>query len=156
MIPSISMLSIPFVSYIIRAGDPGEGAQTATATPEDGRLLLSAIRAYAARVHAYPALASLPAGAARLTTRFTRLGFVDRESTACELFAVEPLDGGFGRLALGHLDKPKAFGAARVTVSNHIDLVHGTILLEELAEVMICCTKRKVPYKDIHVQSSSS
>ena len=101
-------------------------------------------------------LAGLPAGAAELPTRFTRLGFVDREGTAFELFAIEPLDGGFGRLALGHFDKPKAFGAARVTVGNHIDLIHSTILLKELAKVMIRRTKRKVAYKDIHVQSSSS
>jgi len=101
-------------------------------------------------------LTGLPAGAAELTARFTRLGFVDREGTAFELFAVEPLDGGFGRYAVGHFDKPEAFGAPGVTVGNHIDLVHSTILLKELAEVMICCTKRKVAYKDIHVQSSSS
>jgi hypothetical protein len=99
-----------------------------------------------------PALAGLPAGAAELPTRFTRLGFVDREGTAFELFAVEPLDGGFGRLALRHLDKPKAFGAARVTVGNYIDLIHGTILLKELAKVMIRRTKRKVAYKDIHAK----
>jgi hypothetical protein len=104
------------------------------------------------RVHAYTTLAGLPAGAAGLTTRFTRLGFVDREGTAFELFAVEPLNGGFGRLALGHLDKSKTFGAAGVTVGNHIDLVHNSILLKELAEVMIRCTKRKVPYKDIHAK----
>jgi hypothetical protein len=40
--------------------------------------------------------------------------------------------------------------------SNDIDLVYSTILLKELAEMIIRCTKRKVAYKDIHVQSSSS
>ena len=132
------------------------GGQTATATPKDGRLVQSALRAYVARVCVYTALASLPAGAAELTTRFTRFGLIDREGTAFEFFAVEPLDSGFGRLALRHLDKPEAFGAPGVTVGNDIDLVHSTILLKELAEVMIRCTKRKVTYKDIHVQSSSS
>jgi hypothetical protein len=97
-------------------------------------------------------LADLPAGAAELTTRFTRLGFVDREGTAFELFAIEPLDGRFGCLALGHFDKPEAFGAPGVTVGNDIDLVHSTILLKELAEVMICRTKRKVPDKNIHAK----
>src|SRR4029434_7348478 len=74
-------------------------------------------------------LADLPAGAARLTVRlptwFTRFGLIHREGTAFELFAVEPLDGRFGRLALRHLDKPEAFGAASVPVDNHIDLVHN-------------------------------
>src|SRR5262245_28819248 len=122
----------------------------------DGRLLLFAIRAYAARVCAYTVLAGLPAGAAefttRLTTRFTRLGFVDRQGTTFELRAIESLNSGFGRRAVGHLDKSKAFGAARVTVGNHIDLVHSTILLKELAEAMIRRTIRKVPNKDIHAQ----
>jgi hypothetical protein len=141
-----------FVSYIIRAGDTGEGAQTATATPKDGRLLLFTIRAYAARACTYTVLAGLPTGAAELPTWFTRLGFVDREGTAFDLFTVEPLDGGFGRRAVGHLDKSKAFGTASVTVGNDIDLVHSTILLKELAEAMIRCTIRKVPNKDIHAK----
>jgi hypothetical protein len=132
-------------------------AHTATATPKDGRRSRTARQTYrlpGAEIEIV--LAGLPAGAAelatRLTTRLTRLGFVDREGPACELRAIESLNSGFSRLALGHLDKPKAFRAARVTVGNHIDLVHGTILLEELAEVMIRCTKRKVAYKDIHAK----
>jgi hypothetical protein len=100
-------------------------------------------------------LAGLPAGPAGLPTRFTRFGFVDREGTAFELFAIEPLNGGFGGCTIGHLDKAKAFGAPGVTVGNHIDRVHNSILLKELAEVMIRRTKRKVPYTDIHAQSSS-
>jgi hypothetical protein len=103
-------------------------------------------------VYADTALAGLPAGPAGLPTWFTRLGFVDREGTAFELFAVEPLNGGFGGCTIGHLDKAKAFGAARVPVGNHIDCVHNSILLKELAEVMIRRTIRKVPYKDIHAQ----
>ena len=97
-------------------------------------------------------LAGLPAGAAELPTRFTWLRLIHRQGTAFELFAVEPLDGGFGCLALGHLDKPKAFGAPGITVGNDIDLVHSTILLKKLAEVMIRRTKRKVTYKDIHAK----
>src|SRR5262245_34879079 len=50
-------------------------------------------------------LAGLPAGAAELTTRFTRPGFVDREGPACELRAIESRNSGFGCLALRHLDK---------------------------------------------------
>ena len=98
----------------------------------------------------------LPAGPAGLPARFTRLGFVDREGSAVELFAVEPLDGGFGGRTVMHLDKAKAFGAPGVTVRNYIDLVHNSKLLKELAKVIIRRTKRKVPYKDIHTESSSS
>src|SRR5215510_261952 len=128
------------------------GLQTATAPPKGGRRLLSAIRAYTARVCVSTVLTGLPAGAAELTAWFTRLSFVDREGTAFELFAVEPLDGHFGCLALGHFDKPEAFGAPGVAVGNDTNLVHSTILLKELAEGMIRCTKRKVTYKDIHAK----
>ncbi len=85
--------------------------------------------------------ASLPAGAAELPTRlmarFTGLGFIDREGPAYELSAIESLNSGFGRLALGHFDEPKAFGAPRVTVRHDIDLVHRTIGLEELVQLML-------------------
>ena len=120
------------------------------ATPEDGRLLLSVIRVYVVHVCADTALAGLPAGPAGLTARFTRLGFIHRERTAFEFFAVEPLNGGFGGCTIGHLDKPKAFGAPGVSVGNDIDLVHNSIRLEELAEVMISRTEGKIADKDIH------
>src|SRR5712691_4099625 len=97
----------------------------------------------------------LPAGPAGLPTRFTRLGLIHREGTAVELFAVEPLNGSFGRRTVGHFDEAKAFGAPGVPVSNNIDLVYHTMGLEELAKAIIRRTKRKVAYKDIHVQSSS-
>src|SRR6516225_6890110 len=109
-----------------------------------------------ASLRADTVLAGLPAGAAELPTRFTWLCLIHRQGTAFELCAVEPLDGRFGRRAVGHLDKAKAFGAARVTVGNHIDLVHGTIRLKELAEVMIRRTIRKIPDKDIHAQILSN
>ena len=101
-------------------------------------------------------LTGLPAGPAGFPTRFTRLGFVDRERTAIVFFAVESLHSGLGRRTVGHLHKAKPFGATRVPVGNDTNLVHSTLLLKELAEGMIRCTKRKVTYKDIHVQSSSS
>ena len=93
----------------------------------------------------------LPPRPAGLTPWFTRLRFVDRERTAIEFFPIEPLDGSFGRRAVGHLDKPKAFGAAGITVGNHIDRVHSTMRLEKLAKVMIRRAEGKIAYKNIHV-----
>jgi hypothetical protein len=66
--------------------------------------------------------------------------------------ALEPLNGRFGGSAVRHLYKAEAPGTAGVTVSNNIDLVHRTIRLEELAQVMISDTKSKVAYKDIHAK----
>jgi hypothetical protein len=69
---------------------------------------------------------------------------------------MESLNGRFGRSAIRHLHKAKAAGLARVAIRNNIDLVHCTIGLEELAQVMIRHTKPKVPDKDIHAQILSN
>src|SRR5262249_36638641 len=130
--------------------DPGEEYTNSNGHPEGWPSISHYSADFLTCLSATTVLANLPAGAAELPTRFTRLGFIDREGPACDLFAVEPLDGRFGRRAVGHLDKSKAVGAARVTVGNDIDLVHRTIRLKELAKVMIRRTIRKVPNKDIH------
>jgi len=122
------------------------GLHTATATPEGWPSLTTSDLSLCSST----VLAGLPAGAAELTTRLTWLRLIHRQGPAFELCAIEPLDGGFGRRAVGHLDKAKTFGAARVPVGNDVDLVHSTIRLKELAEAMIRCTIRKVPNKDIH------
>src|SRR5215510_5721432 len=103
---------IPFWRRL-REDELGERCtQTATATPEGWPSLTT----YYLSLCSSTVFAGLPAGAAELTTRFTRLGFVDREGPACELSAIESLNSGFGRLALGHFDEPEAFGAPGVTV----------------------------------------
>src|SRR2546425_9814434 len=102
------------------------------------------------RVVSRAALAGLPARAARLTTRFTGLGFIDREGTTLELLALEPLDGGFRRGAVGHLDESKAFAAAGVAADNDTDLVHNAIRLKELAKVMVGGGKRQIANINIH------
>jgi hypothetical protein len=63
---------------------------------------------------------------------------------------VEPLQGGFGRLAVRHFHEAKATGLASIFIGNDIDRVHNTIRLEELAEVMISRTEGKIAYIDIH------
>jgi len=98
------------------------------------------------------AVCGLPARLTGLTPRFARLGFIDCKGTARELCALDPSNGSLGRLAVGHLDEPKAFGTARVAVRNDTDLVHNTILLKELADVLIGSGKRQITYKDIHVE----
>ena len=50
---------------------------------------------------------------------------------------MEPLNGGLCRTAIRHFDEAKTFGAAGLTVGNETHLVHSTVRLEELAEVML-------------------
>jgi len=47
-------------------------------------------------------------------------------------------------VAVRHLHEAEATGLAGVTISNNTDLVHSTIRLEELAEVIIRHTVRKI------------
>src|SRR6266704_2101987 len=92
----------------------------------------------------------LPASLTGLTARFTRLGLIDREGPARDLLALELGNRRAGGGAIGHLDKAKAFGAAGLAIRDHPDLVHHTIRLEELADVLLCGTERKVTNKNIH------
>src|SRR6266571_9511506 len=134
----------------VRAWQRGASeVHTATATPE-GAAVCHALRGRWYRRRGSVSRAGLPARAARLTTRFTGLGFIDREGTTLELLALEPLDGGFRRGAVGHLDESKAFGAAGVAVDNDPDLVHNAIRLKELAKVMVGGGKRQIANINIH------
>src|SRR4051794_36327135 len=101
-------------------------------------------------------LASLPAGPAGLPTWFTRLGLIDCERTAVELFAVESLHSGFGSGAVRHLDETETTGLAGIAIGNDIHLVHRPIRFEELAEVISRRIKRDIAHINVHVQSSSS
>ena len=92
----------------------------------------------------------LPTGPAGLAARFAGLRLIDREGTASKLMTLEPMNGRFGRLALGHLDEPKAFGTTRIAVGNDIDLVHRAIRLKELAEIVLSGAIRQIANKDIH------
>src|SRR5262250_1960064 len=93
---------------------------------------------------------SLPARLTRLTARFAGLRFVDREDTATKLFALEPLNGSSGCLAVRHLNEAKSTWATSITVGDEIHLVHNSILLEELAEVMVRSAIRQITNKNIH------
>jgi hypothetical protein len=65
------------------------------------------------------------------------------------------LDGRFGGRTVGHLDKPKAFGASGIPIRNNPDVVHQAIRLKELAEVLLGRGVCHVAYINIHAQSSS-
>ena len=93
---------------------------------------------------------ALPARLTGLTPRFTGLGFIDRQGTAREFLTLELRNSSFRRIAIGHLNEPKAFGAAGVPVDNDTDLVHHAILLKELAKVLISGTIRQITNEDVH------
>src|SRR6266699_2117204 len=91
--------------------------------------------------------ATAPTG---LTAWFTRPGLIHREGPPLNRVALELGNRRSSGGAIGHLDKAKAFGATSIAVRNHPDLVHRAIRLEELAEVVVGGTKRKIANKNVH------
>jgi hypothetical protein len=96
----------------------------------------------------------LPAGAARLSTRFTPWfpgpGLIDGEGATREFLAVQPLNGGLGCSGVRHLDKAKAFGPTRITVRNDTDLVDRAIRRKDLPQIVFRGGICQITYKDIH------
>jgi hypothetical protein len=93
-----------------------------------------------------------PAGSAGLMVAHPPVCFVDRAGAAPEVHPVESCNGRSGRTALRHLYKPKAARMTRLTVDNHLNRVHSTIRLEELAEVLIRYGAPKVADKNVHTK----
>ena len=110
--------------------------------------------AYAAQWCECIAAGCLPASAARLTAWLTRLCFVDRQGAAIEVFAIEPLNRRLRRTAVCHFDEAKTPRTAGLAVSNETHIVHRTILLEELADVIFRGGKRQIANIDSHGMSS--
>jgi hypothetical protein len=53
-------------------------------------------------------------------------------------------------MGIRHYHEAKATGLAGLTIRRHTDRVHRPIRLEELADVLIGGSKRKIAYKNIH------
>jgi hypothetical protein len=94
----------------------------------------------------------VPTGLARLSARFPRPRFVDREGAASDVRTVESVNHAMCRAAVRHLDEAKASRAANLTVSHDPDCIYRSIRLEELAQVLLRGGKGEVAHKDIHVR----
>jgi hypothetical protein len=85
-----------------------------------------------------------------LAARFTRLRFIDREGTATKLLALKPRNGALSGPLIRHFDETKPAGVPGVAVGHNPNRVYSTIRFEELAEVLLSSSERKIPDKDIH------
>src|SRR5262245_24434707 len=93
-----------------------------------------------------------PAGSARLMVPHPPVSFVDHADVAPEVHPVESCNGRSSRTALRYLHEPKAARVARLPVSNHLNRIHSTVRLEELAEVLSGRGARKVADKNVHTK----
>lgn len=98
----------------------------------------------------YEKLGAVACHCPALAARFTRPRFVDREGTATKLLALKPRNGALGSPLIRHFDETKPTGVPGIAVGHDPNRVHSTVWLEELAEVLLSSSERKVPDKDIH------
>jgi hypothetical protein len=92
---------------------------------------------------------SLPAGPT-LTAGLPRLGRVDGERPATEVFAIESLNRRLRGTVVCHVDEAKPPRPAGLAVGNEIHLIHRTIGLKELADIIFRGGKRQIANIDIH------
>jgi len=93
-----------------------------------------------------------PTGSARLMVPHPPVSFVDHAGVASEVHPVESCNGRSRRTALRHLNEPKAARVACLPVSNHLNRIHKTVRLEELAEVLSGRGAHKVADKNVHTK----
>lgn len=111
------------------------------------------------RRFSYPLLPIIPSssaihGAARpvgtSTARCLRASFIDGERSALERLAIEGIDGGLGLGSLGHLDESEASRLVGVAVLDDGHQRHFSVCSERLAQIVLGCCKRQIPYVNVH------
>src|SRR5262249_19055795 len=90
---------------------------------------------------------------ARLTARLTWACFVDGQLAALHFDILEPCDGGLGLTSIGHLHKPEAAWAARLTVGDEIDTPYSAIGFKEFPYVLWLRGKGNIAHKNLHTSS---
>jgi hypothetical protein len=78
---------------------------------------------------------------------FPRPGDIDRQSTACQLFAMQRIDGFLGFLGRTHSYKTETAGASRGSVHHQIGLDNRAVRGKGILQVIFRDAETKVPYK---------
>src|SRR5438128_156664 len=84
-----------------------------------------------------PASAAPPTAAAPAASFCLGPGFVDRQSSAIDLFAVQSANGRLGLGVAAHLHEAKAFGSSGVSVHDDLRGCHGAVRLKQLPQACI-------------------
>ena len=71
-----------------------------------------------------------------------------------EFFTVKVSDRLPGLIEVAHLHEGEAAWLPSVTISDHVDAFHRTILREGCVQVLLTSLKAQVSNKDVHVWSS--
>lgn len=96
----------------------------------------------AAAVAAATAAATAKTAAAR--TGFTRLGFIDRQTTALKFMIMQRFDGRCGFFVAVHFDEAETTAASCFPVFEHLRGDHRAVLGEQLVEVGAGCPEGQV------------
>ena len=114
---------------------------TATAT---------AVAALTTAATAVAALAATAAAVAAAFTFFLGSGFIDIESPALQIFAVQAFNSRLSRFFRGHLDEPETFRSAAEFIVDNADRGYFTELAEGLPQIIFLHIVRHIPYIDLH------
>jgi hypothetical protein len=87
--------------------------------------------------------------AAATAAAFFRAGFVDAESAAIHVTAIERGDGAVSLAVIAHFHESKAAGATCVAVGHDIHAVYGAILLKQRPDGAFGGVETEISYKYI-------
>src|SRR5262249_4833032 len=111
----------------------------------------------AAAATAIPSPAATPTGtaaaaavaAAAAAAILSRLGLINRQSAALDLFAVKRLDGRLGLRVLAARDEAESFRPTGVAVHDDLRRLHSAVRLEELCQSAVRHAVGQIAYVEL-------
>src|ERR1043166_2744667 len=99
-------------------------------------------------------IAALVTAAEATATRgafFARARFIDRQSPATHLRAVQGIDGSLGALFGVHGDEPETTGASAHFVHHQVGLDHVAVFGKEILKIVFGGVEGKISYKQFSI-----
>lgn len=132
-------------------------ALTTTTAAEAAAAALTTAATAAAKTATAAAGGTEPAAtAAAKATLFARTSFFHFHGTATELIAIQGCDCVVAFLIVGHFDEANSTHLAGITVAQQVDTVHGSVISEQLQQLVIADVVGQVAHKNIFHRSKVS
>ena len=109
--------------------------------------ITTTVSAISASITPAPITAATAAAAGTRRPLFTRTGFIDGHGATIHLFAVERLDGGFGRFLGFHGDKPEPARPAAELVHDQVHFRDRAVGGKQIMELILSGVERKISDK---------
>jgi hypothetical protein len=136
---SITVAAAPATTATVVATTAATAAAVTTSTTATATTVAAAAVAAATAT-----TATTTAETAAAWTRFARLGFIDRQTTALEFTIMQRFDGREGFFVAVHFDETESTATSCFTVFEDLRGDHAPILGEQLVEVGAGCPEGQV------------